>query len=414
MKSKRQKTNHNRTILLILAGFFSVFALVGVLLGVRFFRFYDAIQTPSNPSKPSEVKKDKTAFTYLLLGYGGGKHEGTYLTDSIMLVHFNTESKRAVLISIPRDLWVRVPTQNDSVFRSKINAVYQMGLFPKQYPALDASLVADDPAGFLKKVVQDVTGLPVDGYVTIDFEGFTKVIDTLGGIEVDVPRSFTDYEYPIEENMNDLCERDEEFAKIEPIINKEFSPEQTETLFREHPELETFYKDIKDRPVLAFPCRYETISFSAGKTSMDGETALKYARSRHALGDGGDFNRARRQQTVIQGVKNKMLSIGFIPKIIPLLNELEKHIRTDIPLSTINTFVKMSTGINDYVIEQLVISDAYVRDDFSPVGGSILVPREGGDSWKAVQEEIRLLRLGITPSPTPAHASPSAKLTPSD
>ena len=132
------------------------------------------------------------------MGYGGGLHEGTFLTDTIIVVTIDIQSKRALLISIPRDIWVKVPTK-DGEFHSKINAVYQMALFPDNYPNIDSSLFTkENPSGLIKRVVEDITGLEVDAYASIDFSGFIKAIDTLGSIEIDVERSFTDYEYPLE------------------------------------------------------------------------------------------------------------------------------------------------------------------------------------------------------------------------
>ncbi|MBP9691483.1 LCP family protein, partial [Candidatus Woesebacteria bacterium] len=340
MQKSRLNSISNRNSLLkkSLLALASIFFVCLVLIAVRVNGFYNTIHSDvENQTSPKKQVEEKTEYTFLLLGYGGGTHEGTYLTDSIIVAHVNLKTKRAILISLPRDIWVKVPTTTGEDFHSKINALYQMGMFPNKYPSVDQSQVSEDnPSGILKKAVEDITGLKIDSFAAIDFEGFVKAIDTLGGIDVNVEKSFTDYEYPLEEKMNDLCERDEEFAQIEPIINKEMSAEDQAKLFAEKPELEQFYTDIKENPTIAFPCRYEELSFVAGETEMDGITALKYARSRHALADGGDFNRARRQQNVIEAAKQKILSIGFIPKIIPLLNDLENHVKTDLPLAEMN------------------------------------------------------------------------------
>lgn len=384
-----------------LIGLGIILIIIGTVIVGRFLGFYNAIHSDSKTTQEAPEKKKKTEYTFLLMGYGGGLHEGTFLTDTIMVVHLDIETKRAILISIPRDIWVKVPTK-DSVFHSKINAVYQMALFPNNYPNIDSSLFTkENPSGLIKHVVEDITGLKIDAYATIDFNGFIKAIDTLGNIEINVERSFTDYEYPLEGKENELCEREEEFAQIEPILNNAMTPEAAEELFVKNPDLRIFYDNIQDNLLEAFPCRFEELHFDAGLNIMDGATALKYARSRHALEDGGDFNRAKRQQNVLDAMKSKVLAIGFIPKIVPLLDELETHIATDLPLGELNLLLLEGRNADKYTAETLVISDDFLTDSYSDEGQYIVIPRLGIDDWSGVIEAILNLKKGITPSPLP-------------
>lgn len=389
----------------LIIAFLLVVGITGVVY--RFLGFYDTIHTEAQENK--ELPKEKDQYNILLLGYGGGTHEGTYLTDTLMVAHIDLKQKKVLLLSLPRDIWVKVPTKNDD-FHSKINAVYQMGLFPEDYPDVDTSLLTEDNAsGLIKKVVQDITGLKIDAFAAVDFQGFITTIDTLEGIEVDVARSFTDYEYPIEGKENDLCGKDEEFAQIEKYFKPGFDEEEKKKLFEEKPELETFFKNITESPVEAFPCRYETLSFEKGKTHMDGETALKFARSRHSLEDGGDFNRAQRQQKVLEAVKNKVLSVNFIPKILPLLDQLEENITTDLPLSDTNKLLLEGRNANQYEVSTFVISNEYLADDYSDGGQFIVIPKEGIDNWSAVQRKVNEIIMGISPTPT---KPPSSTIAP--
>ena len=384
-----------------------------VLILIKALGFYSKIHTAAQETNKSEDKKieEKSEYTFLLLGYGGGTHEGTYLTDTIMVVNLDIKKKTALLISLPRDMWVKVPTLTDP-FHNKINTVYQMGLFPKKYPDIDTSyLTNENPSGLLKEVIKNVTGLQVDAFASIDFNGFIKTIDTLDGIEVEVKKTFTDYEYPIEGEEDNLCERDEEFALIEPIINKEASEEEIQNIYAQNTELEQFVKDIKDHPSIAFPCRFEELHFTAGVTQMDGITALKYARSRHALEDGGDFNRAARQQNVLDAVKKKVLGIGFIPKIIPLLDELEDHIITDLPLSDLNKLLLEGRNSHQYTVDTLVLSDEFLTEGYSDYGAYIIYPKEGIDKWDRVRQTVQNMKQGITPTPTVGVTSTPERVT---
>lgn len=386
--------------------------LVGIAAIVyRFLGFYDKIHTQANNTTNEKPKEEKTQYNILLLGYGGGNHEGTYLTDTIMVAHIDLKKKQVVLVSVPRDIWVKVPTKNED-FHSKINAVYQMGLFPKNYPDVDTSLISgDNPTGLIKNVVESITGLKIDGFASVDFEGFTKTIDTLGGITVNVDKSFTDYEYPIDGEEDNLCGKDEEFAKIEPYLHPGANADEMKSFFEQNPDLETFYNNIKDHPVEAFPCRYETLTFEKGQVEMDGKTALKFARSRHSLEDGGDFNRAHRQQEVLEAVKDKVLSINFIPKILPLLDQLEENIKTDVPLADTNKLLLEGRNANQYKVSTFVITEEFLNYDVASNGQSIVIPKAGMDNWDPVKKKISDTILGITPTPTSKPVTITPKVT---
>lgn len=379
----KQRKKNTQLILSIVAVVFIL--LVGIFLA-RIWGFYNKIHTIAQTPGKIIKQEEKHEYTILLLGYGGGRHEGTYLTDSIMVVNVDLKKKSVMLISVPRDIWVRVPTKDPKEpFHAKINSVYQMGLFPKNYPALDTKYITEDnPSGLIKQVIQDVTGLPVDAFIAVDFEGFTRVIDILGGIDIAVEKTFTDYEYPIEGKEDDTCEKKDQ-------------------------ELEDAIKQATQEPVLAFPCRYETLTFEKGETQMDGTTALKYARSRHALEDGGDFNRAKRQQNVLEAVKEKVLSVGFIPKIIPLIDELEEHIKMDLELNLINTFLLEARKADEYKRKSFVIEGEFLTDGYSDYGQYIIIPREGIDEWDEIRKEIHNIRMDITPTPS---VKPTKKVSP--
>lgn len=197
---------------------------------------------------------------------------------------------------------------------------------------------------------------------------------------MNVERSFSDYEYPITGKEDDLCG---------------VSPDDTA-------KLEELEKIATNSPNLAYPCRYETLTFNVGEQHMDGETALKFVRSRHSAQDGGDFNRARRQQLFLQAIKEKVLSIGFIPKVLPLMNSLEKNIRTDISLDLMQKLLKEASSASNYSIHQIVLdTDTYLKNGVSADRQFILLSREGEGNWTALQHDIQNYINNITPTPSP-------------
>ncbi len=356
----------------IIAGFVFLFLTAAIgFYAYRFNRFYKKIYVEQPQTTP---KPKKTKYNILLLGYGGKGHDGAYLTDTIILAHVDIEKKKVVLISIPRDLWVKVPTKTGYIF-SKINALYQMGLFPEKFPFLKEEYKKSSETRLLTETIERITGLKTDYFVAVDFQGFKKAIDVLGGVKVYLEKPLDDYQYPIEGKEKDLCGKSEE----------------------ELPELE---KLATKSPVLAFPCRYEHFHLDAGWNELDGETALKFVRSRHAVGEKGDFGRAKRQQILLKAVGEKILDIGFVTKIPSLLTSLEDHIRTDVPLRLVKENLKELYNFRKYKIKTVVIStDNFLKDAFHPQGGYILLPKEGEEEWRQIKTYVQNVIEGITPTP---------------
>ncbi len=201
------------------------------------------------------LKSQNGRTNFLILGLGGARNEPSSLTDTQQFFSFDhkKDNPRHVLVSIPRDIWL-------PDLGVKVNNAYSYG-----------NSVEGSGIDLTRNAVGEITGQEVNYTVMIAFEGFVKLIDLLGGITVDVDRSFTDTQYPIKGKETDTCGGDSEFN-----------------------------------------CRWETISFTRGRRHLDGSTALKFVRSRHARGDEGtDFARAARQQKVMLAIKNEILSPSF-------------------------------------------------------------------------------------------------------
>lgn len=392
-----------------------VFAFIGIYIIYFTFQtadFYKAIY--KNGKNTPLVVKEKTTYNILLLGYGGidsnGKvHEGPYLTDSLMVAHIDIKKNTVSLISLPRDLWVKLPTKSKADFHSKINSLYQISLNPTNYP--DVDLKIPNTPELLARSIQTVTGLTIDNYIAVDFTGFEKAIDSIGGVDVEVQKTFDDFEYPIADKEKELCEKDAEFEQVKKFMEPGFDEEEKKKLFAEKPELEVFFKNITEDPKVAFPCRYEHLHFDKGMTHMDGKTALKYVRSRHSLQDGSDFGRGERQQQFVKAVKNKLISLGMVTKIFSLMNEVKTHVETDISVEGMKKFLSEASDAAQYRFINIHMSDTdYLRSSFSDYGGYILIPRTGEDNWKEIQSMISNSILEITPTPS---MPPAKKITPS-
>jgi LCP family protein required for cell wall assembly len=326
----------------------------------------------SNTKKSEELKsladhfREETPFNVLLMGYGGGTHEGTYLTDSMLVAHVDPGAKTTTLISLPRDLWVKIPTKGQEGGFWKINAAYALGVDDRGYPNKAEEFKGRVGGGNLAKfVVEQVTGLPIARFLALDFNGFKKTIDFLGGIDVKVEKTFDDFEYPVDGSETDLCGR---------------RPE----------ELPDLLKIASVSAVRAFPCRYERLHFDAGVVRMDGATALKFVRSRHSIQDGSDFGRSIRQKNVILAIKEKVLSLGFVPKIPGFITTLSSSLSADINALDIKDLIPQATAVGDYKINSLAIStDNFLKVGFSPDGQYILTSKDGVGQWASFQAGIR-------------------------
>jgi len=186
--------------------------------------------------------------------------KGACRTDTMMIATLDPKMATAGVVTIPRDLWVPIP----GIGESRINTANWHGVVNK-YPGGGPALA--------KKTVEYNFGRRIHYYVLVDFNGFRRVIDKLGGIDIDVPKTINDPTYP-----------DENFG-------------------------------------------YSPLYIPAGRTHMNGELALKYARTRH---QDGDFGRSKRQIQVLLAVRDKALRLDVIPKLPGLVQEMWGVIDTDL------------------------------------------------------------------------------------
>jgi LCP family protein required for cell wall assembly len=240
-----------------------------------------------------------------MLGVGGGVHDGSDLTDTIIVASLDQDKKLVTMLSLPRDYWV----EDKEMGGSRINEVYYNR--KKYYKETSAEALE-----YTKTRIENITGVKIQYWTKIDFQGFTDIVDAIGGIDIDVAESIYDPTYP--KGETDL---------------------------------------------------YETFSVPKGLNHMDGETALKYARSRHST---SDFDRSRRQQDILYAIKDKMLAADILfsqSKIQKILSAIKDNLETNISVQEILTLGSYAKSISkDKIVQRLI------HDDPAQCGGFLYTP----------------------------------------
>ncbi|OGI16461.1 MAG: hypothetical protein A2Z52_01355 [Candidatus Moranbacteria bacterium RBG_19FT_COMBO_42_6] len=341
-----RKRRLRKLSLKIIFGVVLLFFASGIAYGSFFVYKLSTLEKKINPVESNETTFFKTArslvdpeniklkgmekerINILLLGIAGKGKPGQNLTDTIMIASINPKSSQVALLSVPRDFYAEVPDLN---FQSKINSVYQYGINTYKDNNRAAELVSD--------TIRSITSLNIDYYVVLNFDGFQKIIDSVGGINIINERDIYDARYP--------------------------GPNYS----------------------------YETFSLAKGFQQLDGATALKYVRERHNDPE-GDFGRAKRQQQVLQATKNKIFSTGTMLNVVALnnlFNALGETIQTDIQAEEIGSFLELSKKLDTQNINNLVL-DAWNKESllkvshvfFGETRAFALIPRVG--NYSEIQE----------------------------
>jgi LCP family protein required for cell wall assembly len=249
-----------------------------------------------------------------LYGYGGPGHDGPYLSDSIMVVSIQPQPSgppSVAEISIPRDWWVPIDLGQGKSGMQRINVAYSTG---ETGAPFQTSYDNSDKLGggrTADATLERMLGIHLDYFVGVDFDAFKQAVDSVGGIDVNVQRTFTDNNYPA-----DSCDT-------------------------------------------GGACGPITIHFDAGQQHMDGQTALRFARSRESSDpqEGSNFARNKRQQLVLNAVKAKVLSVGGISKLPDLLGALGDHVLTDLPIDDAKSLYELVKGVDNSSIVHISIDD---------------------------------------------------------
>jgi LCP family protein required for cell wall assembly len=248
-----------------------------------------------------------------MVGYGGGQHSGAYLADSIQILSIDPATDTTTSIPIPRDLWIEgvgAFSQN-----GKVNEVFATGVGTSGEPDLDAG------ARLMAEVLSEVTGLEIEHWISIDFEGFRGMVDAVGGVTVDNPVAFS-------------------YA--------------------------TRGADHEAGRWIG--------SFEAGTIHLDGEQALAYSRARYTsvVAESTDFARSVRQARILAALRSEIGDggLGAIPAGLGLMDAMEGRMRTD--LSAIDLALLAGNLSADRRIE--LSEDVVLRATSNTIGQYILIP----------------------------------------
>ncbi|MBU3924532.1 LCP family protein [Patescibacteria group bacterium] len=277
-------------------------------------------QLPVETSILEEPDTIEKRVNFLILGMRGKDDpDGGLLADSSIIVSVRPFDSKIALISIPRDLFVFMPGLNGN---RKLNEAYEIG--EKQTPGKGLE--------YAKSIFSNISGAPIHFAVIVNFKAFKDLIDSLGGVELNLEKPFVE----------------------------------------------------------AVPFEEGSISLPAGRQIIDGDTALLYTRARMSS---SDFDRSRRQQEVFKAIYGKITKTGIILnpyRLNKLLNIMEANTRTDMQVWEMQEVLKLFSRLKDPSIKTKVIDTGSENLLYSTLNGEksfILLPI--GDDYAKIHETIK-------------------------
>ena len=296
--------------------------LGGGTLAYGYYYFYNNVQAPlakfihpvsrgsdepQNGAIPSDSNVAGRVWNILLLGSDNDTKYSfpALLTQVMMVVHIDTINNSVTMLSIPRDSWVTVPEIGGM---HKIDQAFFLGA--QQHNSFD------DGVRLARLTIEKDYGITIDRYAWVGLNGFAKVIDTLGGLDVDVTHPVVDDVYPDDTGTN---------------ANN--------------------------------PYAFTRLYIAAGPQHMNGQQALAYVRSRHA-DLVGDIGRTQRQQQVLQALKQKLNLMSVLNNIQPLFTDLTGSIYTDLSEQEMLGFAAFGRSFNTNAIQHVTLGPGGGSQDY--------------------------------------------------
>ncbi|MFA5392456.1 MAG: LCP family protein [Candidatus Paceibacterota bacterium] len=291
-----------------------------------------------NSAGSSSTFSLKEPANILFLGVAGDGSKGALLTDSIFLVHLNLNQKKVSIISFPRDLWVQVPSSSHN---EKINALYALN------NKNTTGFIKATSYNLIQEKIETITGLKINYVVIFDLQGFGKLVDALGGINIWLDKEMID------------------------------------------PNLTNPYDSS------------EIFDLSPGWHYLDGATAIKFVRTRYA--PNGDFYRMDNQHIIIAALREKINQLSSVWNLMTwfkiwqsMSNHYIANLDFNILLELFNLFKNIKSNQIQYLSltnrppDNLLISSA-VEGIYNNATTSIyvLLPKEGFEHYQQIKEYIQ-------------------------
>jgi polyisoprenyl-teichoic acid--peptidoglycan teichoic acid transferase len=258
-----------------------------------------ADEPPSNASGTYDGIKGRS-WNILLMG---SDNDGKYnfpalLTQVMMVIHVNTDANTVSMVSIPRDSWVYVPQIGGM---HKIDQAFFLGA--------SSTNKFEDGVRIARQTVERDYGITIDRYAWVGLSGFAHVIDTLGGVDVDV---------------------------IHPVVD------------------DAYPNDTGKSASANDPYAYKRLYIAPGPQHLNGTDALEYVRSRHA-DLVGDIGRTQRQQQVLQALKQKLNAASVIQNLPALLKDLTGQVYTDFSEDEMIAFANFGRSVNVNAVQRITL-----------------------------------------------------------
>jgi LCP family protein required for cell wall assembly len=264
-----------------------------------------------DPSGSQVLNNGQETVNFLLIG-SDRRPGGSFRTDTMVIAVLRPNDGQVSLISIPRDLWVSIPGWENQ----RINTAYQHGI-SVDYPG--------GGPGLLKDTILYNLGIRIDHTALVEFDGFRQIVDTLGGVDVPVACSYTDWR----------------------LIDPSYDPENENN--------------------------WALYTTGPGVVHMDGDLALWYARSRQKS---NDFDRGRRQQEVLRALFTQGLQAGTLKRIPELYNDLKNTVETDLNLVDLLQLAVYAPKMTNADIRSYYIRPPLVSSWITEGGAAVLLPNE--------------------------------------
>ncbi|MGD1225004.1 LCP family protein [Streptomyces krungchingensis] len=332
-KGRRRKARSTRRKALLITAWTAagVVVLGGTGAGILYFKLNGNLKNVDingalGTDRPTKV--DNGSENILVLGsdtrsgsnkkLGGGADDGSARSDTAMIVHVYKGHKKASVVSIPRDTLVERPscTDPEGVTHDAASGV----MFNSAYSTGGAACAV--------KTVESMTGIRMDHYLEVDFSGFQKLIDDLGGVDI------------------------------------------------------TTTKDISDPD--------SHLHLKAGRHTLDGEQALGLVRTRHGVGDGSDLGRIQLQQAFIKALVQQVKDVGVLTspkKLYDLADTATRTVTTDSEIGSVAELASFADGLKGINSSRMTMVTMPVQYDAADANRVLVDKAKSKLVWDALKND---------------------------